>query len=62
MGGLGQVQAGHLNLKLPMKERLQAVELCRMLIRQRLAGRGVDLRLKQLHHDRAEVTGFLRPA
>jgi 23S rRNA C2498 (ribose-2'-O)-methylase RlmM len=33
-----------------------------MLIRQRLAGLGVDLRLKHRYHDRAEVTEFLHTA
>ncbi|AVR89477.1 23S rRNA (cytidine(2498)-2'-O)-methyltransferase RlmM [Thauera aromatica] len=48
------------NLKLPMKRRLEAVEQCRELIRKRLASVGpFDLRIKQLYHDREEVTAFL---
>lgn len=48
------------NLKLPMKRRLEAVEQCRELIRKRLASVGpFDLRIKQLYHDREEVTAYL---
>ncbi|CAL93626.1 23S rRNA (cytidine(2498)-2'-O)-methyltransferase RlmM [Azoarcus olearius] len=48
------------NLKLPMKRRLEAVEQCRELIRKRLASIGpFDLRIKQLYHDREEVTAYL---
>lgn len=48
------------NLKLPMKRRLDAVDQCRLLIGKRLAGVGpFDLRIKQLYHDREEVTAFL---
>lgn len=48
------------NLKLPMKRRLDAVEQCRELIRKRLASVGpFDLRIKQLYHDREEVTAYL---
>lgn len=48
------------NLKLPMKRRLDAVEQCRELIRKRLASIGpYELRIKQLYHDREEVTAYL---
>ncbi len=48
------------NLKLPMKRRLDAVEQCRVLIGKRLASVGpYDLRIKQLYHDREEVTAYL---
>ncbi|MDO9599680.1 MAG: 23S rRNA (cytidine(2498)-2'-O)-methyltransferase RlmM [Azoarcus sp.] len=48
------------NLKLPMKRRLEAVEQCRILIQKRLASVGpYDLRIKQLYHDREEVTAYL---
>ncbi len=48
------------NLKLPMKRRLEAVEQCRELIRKRLNSVGpYDLRIKQLYHDREEVTAYL---
>jgi 23S rRNA (cytidine2498-2'-O)-methyltransferase len=48
------------NLKLPMKRRLEAVEQCRLLIGKRLASVGpFDLRIKQLYHDREEVTAYL---
>ncbi|NMG48031.1 23S rRNA (cytidine(2498)-2'-O)-methyltransferase RlmM [Azoarcus communis] len=48
------------NLKLPMKRRLDAVEQCRILIQKRLASIGpYDLRIKQLYHDREEVTAYL---
>lgn len=49
-------------LKLPMKKRYEEVELCRDLILTRLAKAGVRarLRIRQLYHDREEVTGCLR--
>ena len=50
------------NLKLPMKKRYQALCDCRQLIDQLLDQAGVpyQLDLKQLYHDREEVTGYLR--
>lgn len=50
------------NLKLPMKKRLQEVERCRAIIEAALqmSGRDYELRMKQLYHDREEVTGFCR--
>jgi 23S rRNA (cytidine2498-2'-O)-methyltransferase len=47
------------NLKLPMKKRFEEVERCRALIDEALGGGGYYLRLKQLYHDREEVTGYL---
>jgi 23S rRNA (cytidine2498-2'-O)-methyltransferase len=50
------------NLKLPMKKRYEETRLCLDLIRSKLAsGNGsVDLRAKQLYHDREEITVFAR--
>lgn len=48
------------NLKLPMKRRLAAVEQCRELIHKRVRPVGpYNLRIKQLYHDREEVTAYL---
>jgi len=48
------------NLKLPMKKRFEETQRCLELIRGSLAGAGcaVDLRAKQLYHDREEITVF----
>jgi 23S rRNA (cytidine2498-2'-O)-methyltransferase len=45
-----------------MKKRYDEVQLCLALLRDRLAqaGRGIDLRARQLYHDREEVTVFAR--
>lgn len=48
------------NLKLPMKKRYAETRLCLDLIRDRLGGRQVELRAKQLYHDREEITVFCR--
>ena len=50
------------NLKLPMKKRLEEVNKCRAVIEQALqmSGRDYELRIKQLYHDREEVTGYCR--
>jgi 23S rRNA (cytidine2498-2'-O)-methyltransferase len=52
------------NLKLPMKKRYEEVERCRALIADTLARAGMagELRLRQLYHDREEVTGYLTRA
>lgn len=52
------------NLKLPMKRRLDEVRACEDLLLERCAagGRRVRLRLRQLYHDREEVTGYVAPA
>jgi len=50
------------NLKLPMKKRYAETMLCLDLIQRKLAGAGreVELRAKQLYHDREEITVFCR--
>ena len=50
------------NLKLPMKKRFEEVERCRAIIRGAMEanGRPFELRIKQLYHDREEVSGFCR--
>jgi 23S rRNA (cytidine2498-2'-O)-methyltransferase len=57
----GQARHALFNLKLPMKKRLEEVDRCRGLIEQRLhaAGRRAILRIKQLYHDREEVTACM---
>jgi 23S rRNA (cytidine2498-2'-O)-methyltransferase len=47
------------NLKLPMKKRWEEVERCRELVDEALGGGGYYLRMKQLYHDREEVTAYL---
>jgi 23S rRNA (cytidine2498-2'-O)-methyltransferase len=47
------------NLKLPMKKRWEEVERCRAIIDEALGGSGYYLRVKQLYHDREEVTAHL---
>jgi 23S rRNA (cytidine2498-2'-O)-methyltransferase len=49
------------NLKLPMKQRLSAVDSALGGIRKRLDEEGINYRLsaKQLYHDREEITVFL---
>lgn len=47
------------NLKLPMKKRFEELERCRAIIDEALGGSGYYLRMKQLFHDREEVTGYL---
>ena len=47
------------NLKLPMKKRWEEVERCRAIIDEALGGGGYYLRLKQLYHDREEITGYI---
>ncbi len=47
------------NLKLPMKKRWEETNICLdMLVDQ--AGRELDLRARQLYHDREEITVFAR--
>ncbi len=50
------------NLKLPMKKRLEEVEACRAVIAEAMesAGRRHEVRIRQLYHDREEVTGIAR--
>ncbi|HUL96391.1 MAG TPA: 23S rRNA (cytidine(2498)-2'-O)-methyltransferase RlmM [Usitatibacter sp.] len=47
------------NLKLPMKKRWEEVVRCRRIIDEALGGGGYFLRMKQLYHDREEVTAHL---
>jgi 23S rRNA (cytidine2498-2'-O)-methyltransferase len=52
------------NLKLPMKKRYDEVQRCQAIIVETLARAGVrhTLRMRQLYHDREEVTGYLARA
>lgn len=47
------------NLKLPMKKRYEEVQLCQDIIAQRMGTKAYRLRIKQLFHDREEVTAWL---
>lgn len=47
------------NLKLPMKKRWEEILRCRQIIDEALGGSGYFLRMKQLYHDREEVTAHL---
>ena len=47
------------NLKLPMKKRWQETARCLALLEEE-AGRPLDLRARQLYHDREEITVFAR--
>jgi 23S rRNA (cytidine2498-2'-O)-methyltransferase len=47
------------NLKLPMKKRWEEVLRCRAIIDEALGGSGYYLRMKQLYHDREEITSYL---
>ena len=57
----GRCRHAIFNLKLPMKRRHEEIGRCRELIGQRFAKAALSyrLRLKQLYHDREEITGFL---
>ena len=47
------------NLKLPMKKRWEELQRCREILDEALGGSGYYLRMKQLYHDREEVTAYL---
>ena len=47
------------NLKLPMKKRWEEVQRCRDILDEALGGGGYFLRIKQLYHDREEVTAYM---
>jgi 23S rRNA (cytidine2498-2'-O)-methyltransferase len=47
------------NLKLPMKKRWEELQRCRQIVDEALGGGGYFLRMKQLYHDREEVTAYL---
>ena len=57
----GRCRAAVFNLKLPMKRRGEEVAHCRALLEQAmaLAPAPLRLRLRQLYHDRDEVTGIV---
>ncbi|MEO5699403.1 MAG: 23S rRNA (cytidine(2498)-2'-O)-methyltransferase RlmM [Casimicrobiaceae bacterium] len=59
----GDARQAIFNLKLPMKRRYHAVDQCTAIIRERIArggtGAQAKLVLRQLYHDREEVTGYL---
>lgn len=46
------------NLKLPMKKRYDEVQLCLSILRDAIGADAIDLRAKQLYHDREEITVF----
>ena len=50
------------NLKLPMKKRFEEVDQCltELKARCRSAGKPVEVKAKQLYHDRKEITVFVR--
>ena len=56
----GAAKQAIFNLKLPMKKRWAELQRCEALIAETLAGSPYRLALKQLYHDREEVTGWLR--
>jgi 23S rRNA (cytidine2498-2'-O)-methyltransferase len=60
----GWLAGGHarhaiFNLKLPMKKRFEEVRLCLDIIHRTMAGRPYRIEVKQLYHDREEVTAYL---
>ena len=60
----GHCRRAIFNLKLPMKKRYAEVQLAFALIEDaaRSAGRSLELRAKQLYHDREEITVFAQLA
>lgn len=59
--GEGHARHAIFNLKLPMKRRYDEVRRCELIISNALAKTRVEstLALRQLYHDREEVTGYL---
>ena len=59
--GEGHARRAIFNLKLPMKKRWDEVRRCEALIRAALPRTRAkyDLVLRQLYHDREEITGFI---
>jgi 23S rRNA (cytidine2498-2'-O)-methyltransferase len=57
----GAARRAIFNLKLPMKKRYDEVQRCAQRMREITEGAGlsVDLRIRQLYHDREEVTGYM---
>jgi len=60
--GEGHARHAIFNLKLPMKKRYDEVRRCESIIRDALMKARVEhtLAMRQLYHDREEVTGYLR--
>ncbi|MEX0732815.1 MAG: 23S rRNA (cytidine(2498)-2'-O)-methyltransferase RlmM [Aquisalimonadaceae bacterium] len=58
----GDCRAAIFNLKLPMKQRYRAVRECLELLPERTStGQHLDVRCRQLYHDRDEVTVAVAP-
>jgi 23S rRNA (cytidine2498-2'-O)-methyltransferase len=59
--GEGHARRAIFNLKLPMKKRYDEVRRCEAILRDALARARIPhtLTLRQLYHDREEVTGYL---
>lgn len=55
----GAAERAMFNLKLPMKKRFQEVMICSEIIAEVLHEQPFQLRIKQLYHDREEVTCYL---
>ena len=62
--GEGHTRHSIFNLKLPMKKRYDEVQRCEAIIREALLKARVKhaLKLRQLYHDREEVTGYVESA
>ena len=62
--GDGHARRAIFNLKLPMKKRYDEVRRCEAIIREALEKARVEhsLSLRQLYHDREEVTGYVESA
>jgi 23S rRNA (cytidine2498-2'-O)-methyltransferase len=62
--GDGHARHAIFNLKLPMKKRYDEVRRCEAIIREALAKARLEhtLALRQLYHDREEVTGYVESA
>lgn len=56
----GDSERAMFNLKLPMKKRFAMVQECVEIIRETMDGRPFELYIKQLYHDREEVTAYLK--
>ena len=61
---VGWARRAIFNLKFPMKKRFDEVQRCEQRIGEilRRARMPSDLRVRQLYHDREEVTAYLAPA
>lgn len=56
----GHAERAIFNLKLPMKKRYEEVQHCLDIIHDTLGGQPYQVEVKQLYHDREEVTAYLR--